>query len=353
MCLIIHREAGKRANSVPDKVLEFNRKSNPDGFGIAWRDTNGLQYEKFGSGAEEYAKFESLVRTIDATEFEYVAHFRKATHGPVCKELSHPFEYRDSRAGQVLVFHNGIISIQAPKGESDTSQFVKSVLANMQSKWWKKPAYRFLVEQSIGWSRLLIMTKTETIRLNAKDWECTDGIFYSCKPLPSYSSGGWKSDNKYVFGGTVNGMTTDDDDDDDEYEEFDYMKGVGIAVKDAAPAGWPNGGHWVVPTTTETDKDTDDVWGNAKCTVCNVTGEYFVIEGDEYINVNHKTTFSAKTTAAKNTETIKTVLERDRKMTAKALKSAKESAAILLPAETKSKRAQRREARKQLLSADA
>ena len=187
MCLIIHREAGKRTSNVPESILDHNRYQNPDGFGVAWRTSKGLEYEKFDKGADEYQKFKDLVLTLDKTEVEYVAHFRKATHGPVCRELSHPFEYQDTRVGQVLVFHNGIIDIDTDKGESDTSQFVKTVLANMQTKWWRKPAYRFLIEKSIGWSRLLIMTKTETIRLNAKDWKQENGIYYSCAPMPTYA----------------------------------------------------------------------------------------------------------------------------------------------------------------------
>src|SRR6186713_2392545 len=107
MCLIAHRPP--RQGNLPNRVIEYNRRSNPDGFGIAWREGDNLRFQKFAPDA--VSAFETKLKELDRDQdIEYVAHWRKATHGPVCEEMSHPFTYDDPKDGQVLVFHNGIVS---------------------------------------------------------------------------------------------------------------------------------------------------------------------------------------------------------------------------------------------------
>lgn len=278
MCLIIHREAGDTTSKVPQYVLDYNKYSNPDGFGLAWREPDGLKYEKFGASPDDYRAFETLLKVIDATDYEYVAHFRKATHGPVCKELSHPFPYEDPKQGEVLVFHNGIIGIDIEKGESDTSQFVKTVLSNMDSSWWKKPAYRYLVENSIGWSRLLIMTENETVRLRAKDWQSEDGIFYSCQPAPPSLKSYPAKESYEAFG-----LTGDDDDD-----EYDYIAGVGVAAKNMKLGSeWKHAGHWVAAESYNKDEFLEEEYGFAKCRTCGADGEWYIVDGATYTEMDH------------------------------------------------------------------
>lgn len=357
MCLIIHRPAGKRVTNVPVKVLDHNRHQNPDGFGVAWRHPEkGLKYEKFDAGQKNYDRFKKLVLKLDASEVEYVAHFRKATHGKVCKEMSHPFAYQDPNVGEVLVFHNGIINIGTEGRESDTAAFVRQILANMESAWWKNPSYRYLIENSIGWSRLLIMTKDETIRFKVKDWVDEQGISYSCSPMPSYlmksgkgsyDDNGWPKDSKlrvpYSYGFNDEDEA-DWDDDDDEDEESEYLDGIGVGSKRVD--GWPDGNqrHFVVPQTEEVYDDgaigdPSEKYGKAMCVTCNATGEYYIIWGKAYIEVKH----SYKKGELNDSERGLTVtVEADAKAhdVAKAIakaasmtpvKSAKESAKVLLP----------------------
>lgn len=213
MCLIVHRalsDKGKGAN-VPNAVLNHNRTKNPDGFGVAWRDTKGVHAAKWGP--KEYNDFHKAVKTLDKNrDIEYVAHFRFATHGVACKALSHPFEYKDPGEGTVLVFHNGIIDIKTDRSkvESDTSVFVKEVISGLPSRWWANPSQRLLVEMAGGWSRLLIMTDRETVRMGSPKWINEGGIWYSTDPMPytsaavvSYSGKGWQDEYATDYGAYV------------------------------------------------------------------------------------------------------------------------------------------------------
>ena len=141
MCLIICRNT--KAN-VPNDVLSYNKISNPDGFGIEWRSDKGINARKYGPN--EYERFHETLKSIDAKDCEYVAHFRKATHGLLTAEMAHPYQYEDKKEGPVLVFHNGIIDIATAKDESDTYVFVKHVLANLEPRWWRNPTLKWLVE---------------------------------------------------------------------------------------------------------------------------------------------------------------------------------------------------------------
>jgi predicted glutamine amidotransferase len=307
MCLIIHRPTnGKRGtgSNVPGDVLDYNSRLNPDGFGIAWRDPKrGLLHEKFAPGKDEYRRFFDLLKSIDRqATVEYVAHYRKATHGAPCKELSHPFVYEDPSAGPVLVFHNGIIPIKTSKGESDTSEFVKRVLANIEPRWWEKPAYKYLIEESIGYSRLLIMTNEGTYRFNQSQWESQQGIWYSTTPRSySYSSGKGKAWSDYPSSTKpyASKLTTSaflderyGDDDDDDYEEDEFLDGLGFTSVSSKPSasGWYQLGHHVTPVSQVDDPEADrtgDRYGVAVCDTCKTSGEFYVIDGKVYLDVPH------------------------------------------------------------------
>lgn len=289
MCLIIHRESG---SNVPNDVLDYNKHLNPDGFGIAWREAGKVLYEKFAP--KEYGAFKDLLKSIDKqADVEYVAHFRRATHGPVCQEMSHPFPYEDEKDGEVLVFHNGIIDIDAPKTESDTSQFVKAVLAKMEPRWWKKAAYRFLVEQSVGWSRLLIMTEKETIRLNEKSWVKQGGIWYSTTPVPaSYGKAKHKGakDTAPKYLGSGKGSEQQyrapwlkpDTGGDDGFVSIDTVTdaSTGSTGKD-----WYSQGH-IIEAVTALDGN-EDQQGIAVCTVCRTDGDFYLIGGQVFLDIPH------------------------------------------------------------------
>lgn len=301
MCLIIHRVGG---SNVPNDVIEYNRKKNPDGFGLAWREDGKVNSVKFGP--KDFDGFRAKLKELDRkTGIEYTAHFRMATHGPACEDLSHPFTYEDKKHGTIAVFHNGIIDIATDRRtESDTSTFVKQVLSKMGSGWWKNSAYRFLVEQAIGYSRLLIMTPTETIRLNESAWVKSGGIMYSTDPGGSHSKykptgKGWSSGTGSYASPATKAATTpsnivkytppkewlraepkSDDSCDYGYVEPDDD---GIPVQT-----WQHEGHTVESISSEVlSKGSEDVAVEAVCVQCNTLGEVYIIGGVTFIDVEH------------------------------------------------------------------
>jgi hypothetical protein len=46
-------------------------------------------------------------------------------------------------------------------------------------------------------------------------------------------------------------------------------------------------GHWVIAIEPYED-EKGDKFGVASCTVCHTTGEYYIIEGKVYLDVDHK-----------------------------------------------------------------
>ncbi len=290
MCLIIHRQInGKHGSNVPNEVLDYNRKKNSDGFGIAWREDGTLRHMKFGP--QEYDEFHALLKTIDKdTTTEYVAHYRMATHGAPCRELSHPFVYEDKKVGDVAIFHNGIIPIKPSKGESDTSEFVKKILMKMTPRWWKTGHGKWLVEQSMGWSRLLVMTNTETIRLAADDWKEHSGIWYSIDPFPpKYSTSPYTyGANSYSGKGyTPPAAWTDGVEDEDDGYESSFASKYGEPVP---ASGWKDKGHWVIPVS-EVEDVNGDVAGEVECINCGGMGDYYRIEGNFFFDVDHLENF--------------------------------------------------------------
>jgi hypothetical protein len=106
MCQIIASPTGKR---ISDKILEESAASNGHGGGLAWLvDDNKIKFRK---GLDVKGVKELL--DGEAKGLPWVVHFRIATHGPICDELTHPFTI-DARASvecegeaDSVLFHNG------------------------------------------------------------------------------------------------------------------------------------------------------------------------------------------------------------------------------------------------------
>lgn len=295
MCLICHREPNvtkpRKTPHLSNAIIEFNSRWNDDGFGIAWRENNTLSQKKFGPA--EWGSFELLLKAIDKDPaIEYVAHFRTATTGPACVELSHPFSYDDPMVGPVLVFHNGIINIAADsKVESDTSVFVEKVLSRIESCWWRNPAMAYLVGEAVSGSKLLIMTQFETVRLNENRWQKRNGIWFSTTPIfstslvpynPSFGisgKGGDHEEDDYWDG--IRDKWADEDRDRKERtknnERSDYY-----VPKD----GWYDQGHHFTPLAPLYGDGADES-GDVMCDVCFFVGTFDIYHGEVYLNVDH------------------------------------------------------------------
>lgn len=300
MCLIVHRFGG---SNLPNDVIDLNSKRNADGFGIAWRDREGgLHHAKYGP--QSFMKFRKQLKRLDRhPEIEYTAHFRFATTGAPCRDLSHPFSYMDPIEGEVLVFHNGVINIDAPKGESDTSQFVKAVLANLPSGWWREAHFMFLVESAIGGSRMLMMTKSETIYINEDSWNRTSGLMYSTDPGGSHSKYKAGTGKTYAWAGySDKGKDTTS-----KYlpSGSNLLTPVAKSIEerscdlrvvdvDAFPDGdddfdiqtWEHSGH-TVESLGDRIEDGEEATVEAICVECQTMGEVYVINGETFIDIPH------------------------------------------------------------------
>lgn len=110
MCLIIASPLGKR---IPDGILEDAERSNKDGAGVGWYD----QKAKVVRWVKDLT-VDEVKKVIDeeVKGAPYAVHFRIATHGGTCPELTHPFSI-DQRASieakgeaESILFHNGVVS---------------------------------------------------------------------------------------------------------------------------------------------------------------------------------------------------------------------------------------------------
>jgi hypothetical protein len=117
MCLLIVNPERRKIDRF---ILENARDANPDGFGFAYSEGNGVVAKK-SSGSSD-AAFRRFCAAIKAHRPQII-HFRLATHGSVCRKLSHPFT-----GHRWAMAHNGILG-----GISSTSDWESdtSILASM------------------------------------------------------------------------------------------------------------------------------------------------------------------------------------------------------------------------------
>lgn len=331
MCLIAYRPHG--ASNIPKDVVSTALNRHPDGFGLMWRDASGLHTQSFAPNQRK--RYRKALAELDRSKTEYAAHFRWATSGPRNTEMAHPYVYNDPDAsvGQVAVMHNGVISIQHDHAkESDTNAFVRLVLAALPSRWWTVPALVYLVNEAIGYSKFVIMTKDETVNLHDKRGSWDGGIWYSSdhKPAPpvirtvgSSQYGSWDNGTQrwvpapsngqgYVVGasGTAYGATsgkgaTPDAGTQRALTVVPPATGGKSAVASAAalgliapttsvirsvdePLGFRHGGHNLTAIKsidlTGADLDYED---SVICDTCETVGTVYVVDGQALIDMAH------------------------------------------------------------------
>lgn len=312
MCMIVHRpilSKGKGSN-IPNVVVSTALVRHPDGFGIAWRDADGLRHEKFGPNEKE--EFRRLLKAVDQRrDIEYVAHFRYATHGPEDEAHAHPFSYNDPVEGTVLVFHNGIIDVTTTKEESDTEVFVRDILPHLPSAWWRNPSLVALVDMAVGWSKLVLMTATETVNLHHKAGETDGGLWYSSNHRPSV----WETSTSQVNGwsGTVKGRAyesyktfdagyTDFDDGwiklptgewirkSDERSLVPYAGNARLASAPSPTSNaslWMHEGHELAPLQKFDFTKDSDYEASIICESCGTAGDVYIIGGKAFVDIPH------------------------------------------------------------------
>lgn len=186
MCLAWLRSV-KSQDRLTEPELMAATIRNADGFGFVYADRGELVVRRYGP--DELSRFRAEYARMEATGVPFLAHARFATHGAKVAGNAHPFVYRDPEGMEVAVVHNGMIDIKTAKGESDTANFVRLVLARLPARWWDDAALKYLVETSLGDdNKLALMTAAGEIVVLNEDCGTTRGDLwlsntYSIAPM--------------------------------------------------------------------------------------------------------------------------------------------------------------------------
>jgi len=208
MCIAIYKPVGK---SISDEVLERCYKKNQDGCGYAHiktyddGDKQLITYKDlvFESWLESYREAEA-----ENADSPFLIHFRIKTHGKIDIDNCHPFIIDDDH----VFIHNGIISgVPNDPNKSDTRMFKNHILSTLPEGWMGHQAIKTLLEDFIGYSKLVVMNRNGDVELyNEKKGEWFGGVWYSNTgykaPAPAYTHGGHRGGN-YNQGG-YGGSTT-------------------------------------------------------------------------------------------------------------------------------------------------
>jgi len=156
MCVIIIKQKGK---DVPREVLKTSARINPHGLGIVWLDTFEVTYHK----SKEYS-------TLD-TDRPYIAHFRYATIGKVCKENTHPFVCGKNK--DELFMMNGTINGYGNQKMTDTEDLAIK-LGDTPRHTWKQSLAKFEARF------VAINTRNRSFQIFNKElFTYRDGVWYS------------------------------------------------------------------------------------------------------------------------------------------------------------------------------
>ncbi len=172
MCVIVHQGVHGHLDK---KLAELLWEENPDGGGFAYvNNASDIVWQKHMSFSNFWSAFEQA--RSENTHRDFLIHFRIATNGSVDIKNVHPFKVSDT----TVMAHNGIIHDMTLGNElekldiTDTEMFVAKVLPSLNDGWLDNPHARTMVEDYIGWSKLLFLTadpelKRTVYRLG--DWD--------------------------------------------------------------------------------------------------------------------------------------------------------------------------------------
>jgi predicted glutamine amidotransferase len=158
--------------------LAICAEANDDGCGLAYVENGEVKIYKTLSFANFYTVYDQQMQINPDRKF--LIHFRIRTQGLVDSDNCHPFQIDAQHA----FIHNGHIP-KMPKCDtkSDTRIFNEQVLQQLPEGWMTNPGIHFLLEQSIGFSKLCVINHlNEVLVINeaAGEW-ADDGNWYSNK----------------------------------------------------------------------------------------------------------------------------------------------------------------------------
>lgn len=156
MCVIIIKQKGMQ---LPKDVAKNSARINPDGLGIIWLDTFEVTYHK----SAEFKKLE--------TERPFIAHFRYATIGVICKSNTHPFRCGENENEWLMM--NGTIK-GLGNNETCDSKVLAQNIGKVARHTWKKELSKYECRF------VTINTRNRTFQMyNKYLWTIRDGIWYS------------------------------------------------------------------------------------------------------------------------------------------------------------------------------
>lgn len=156
MCVIIIKD---NQNQIELDIIKSSARLNPDGLGVVWLDDYSVEY------------FKSTQYRVLNTSRPFIAHFRYATVGKVCKENTHPFVC--GRKEDELLMMNGTIKELGDKDTCDT-KVLADMLGGLPRHTWKGELEKYFCRF------VTINTKRKTYEVYNKDmWTQYKNALYS------------------------------------------------------------------------------------------------------------------------------------------------------------------------------
>ena len=176
MCIAIVQVEG---SVIDKKRLKNCFDSNPDGCGMAWIDDGKIQMFHHMEFEPFYDEYQTQVALHMDSKF--LIHFRIGTQGEIAEFNCHPFQVDETTA----FIHNGRIpNMPVCKTFSDTWYFNEDVIKGLPQGWMYNASIQFLIDQSIGYSKVAILDATNNHAIIIGEdkgvWE-SDGNWYSNK----------------------------------------------------------------------------------------------------------------------------------------------------------------------------
>lgn len=136
------------------KTFQTCWTANPDGAGLCYFDGEKIQTFKEMKSVKNFHQHYMDVRA-KFPKIDIAIHFRISTHGRVNITNCHPFKINKTTA----FIHNGVISNMGVNSEfSDTYIFNKTIMQSLPSNFVQNNAVMELIENYIGYSKLVIIS---------------------------------------------------------------------------------------------------------------------------------------------------------------------------------------------------
>lgn len=176
MCLAIALPpVNELENEIPLSHLANGWETNKHGAGMAYVKDGKVVIDK---GYMRYGKFKRRflkLRRLNPDSY-FLVHMRYASRGEVSKENTHPFWVHE---GESAMIHNGTISINTEKGQSDTGAFA-NLLSGLPKGFTKVGAFSRLIISYINTDKIAVLTSDNEINIyNSDNGESLNGIWYS------------------------------------------------------------------------------------------------------------------------------------------------------------------------------